>query len=96
MKYDIENRRIWLKGEILNVNDAKINVLAPTSQFGLNVFEGIPCYWNDEEKQLYAFRLSDHYNRLLKSARLLELDCKYNKNDLTKAFVDDLKMIGYV
>ena len=55
MKYDVANRRIWYKGEILNVNDAKINILAPTSQFGLNVFEGIPCYWNEEEKQLYAF-----------------------------------------
>lgn len=44
MKYDVANRRIWLKGEILNVNDAKVNVLSPTSQFGLNVFEGIPCY----------------------------------------------------
>ena len=52
MKYDVENRRIWLKGEILNVNDAKINVLSPTSQFGLNVFEGIPCYWNEDENQL--------------------------------------------
>ena len=70
MKYDVENRRIWLKGEILNVNDAKINVLSPTSQFGLNVFEGIPCYWNEDENQLYAFRLDDHYNRLLRSAKI--------------------------
>lgn len=29
MKYDVANRRIWYKGEILNVNDAKINILAP-------------------------------------------------------------------
>ncbi len=43
MKYEVANRLIWLKGEILNVNDAKINVLTPTSQFGLIVFEGIPC-----------------------------------------------------
>ena len=56
MKYEVAHRRIWFKGEILDVNDAKINILAPTSQFGLNVFEGIPCYWNDDEKQLYAFR----------------------------------------
>lgn len=41
MKYDVAHRRIWLKGEILDVNDAKVNVLSPTSQFGLNVFEGI-------------------------------------------------------
>ena len=95
MKYDVANRRIWFKGEILNVNDAKINILAPTSQFGLNVFEGIPCYWNDEEKQLYAFRLNDHYNRLLRSAKLIQLDCKYTKKDFTKAFVDVIKANQY-
>lgn len=95
MKYDVENRRIWLKGEILNVNDAKINVLSPTSQFGLNVFEGIPCYWNEYENQLYAFRLDDHYNRLLRSAKLLQLDCKYTKEDFTKALKDVIKANEY-
>lgn len=95
MKYDVANRRIWFKGEILNVNDAKINILAPTSQFGLNVFEGIPCYWNDEEQQLYAFRLNDHYDRLLRSAKLIQLDCKYTKEDFTKALVDVIKENEY-
>ena len=95
MKYKVEERRIWLKGEILNVNDAKINVLSPTSQFGLNVFEGIPCYWNEDKKQLYAFRLNDHYNRLLKSAKLLQIDCKYNKDDFTNALKDVVKANEY-
>lgn len=95
MKYDVANRRIWLKNEIVNVNDAKINVLSPTSQFGLNVFEGIPCYWNEEEKQLYAFRLEDHYNRLLKSAKLLQIKCPYTKEQLKKAFVDVIKANEY-
>ena len=95
MKYDIANRRIWLKNEIVNVNDAKINVLSPTSQFGLNVFEGIPCYWNEEEKQLYAFRLDDHYTRLLKSAKLLQINCPYSKEELKKAFVDVIKANEY-
>lgn len=95
MKYDVANRLIWLKGKIINVNDAKINVLAPTSQFGLNVFEGIPCYWNDEIKQLYAFRLDDHYNRLLKSARLLQIDCPFTKEDMKKALIDVVKANEY-
>ncbi len=95
MKYDVENRRIWFKGEIVNVNDARINVLAPTSQFGLNVFEGIPCYWNEDEKQLYAFRLDDHYERLLKSSRLLQIDCKYTKEDLEKALIDVVRANEY-
>lgn len=95
MKYDVENRRIWLKGNILNVNDAKINILSPTSQFGLNVFEGIPCYWNDKSKQLYAFRLNDHYDRLLKSAKLIQLDCKYTKKDFKQALIDVIKANEY-
>ncbi|QWT54153.1 branched-chain amino acid transaminase [Eubacterium sp. MSJ-33] len=95
MKYDIEHRRIWFKGNVVDVNDANINVLAPTSQFGLNVFEGIPCYWNEEEKQLYAFRLEDHYNRLLKSAKLLQIDCPYTKEELKQAFIDVIRVNEY-
>ena len=95
MKTDVANRLIWYKSEIVNVNDARINILAPTAQFGLNVFEGIPCYWNDEEKQLYAFRLDDHYDRLLRSARLIEINCPYTKDELKKAFVDVIKANEY-
>ncbi|MBQ7769460.1 MAG: branched-chain amino acid transaminase [Oscillospiraceae bacterium] len=95
MKTDVVNRFIWYKGEIVNVNDAKINILAPTAQFGLNVFEGIPCYWNEERKQLYAFRLDDHYDRLLRSARLIQIECPYTKADLKKALVDVIKANEY-
>lgn len=95
MKYDVANRLIWYKDNIVNVNDAKINILAPTSQFGLNVFEGIPCYWNEVEKQLYAFRLSDHYDRLLKSAKLIQIDCKYTKDDFKNAFIDVIRANEY-
>ena len=95
MKYDVANRRIWFKSEILNVKDAKINVLAPTSQFGLNVFEGIPCYWNDEEKQLYAFRLDEHYDRLIRSAKLIQIDNPYSKEEMKKALVDVVKANEY-
>ena len=84
MKYEVSNRLIWLKGELVHVNDAKINVLAPTSQFGLNVFEGIPCYWNEEMQQLFAFRLEDHYERLIRSARLIQLTVLIIKRSLQR------------
>lgn len=95
MKTDVENRFLWYKGGIVNVNDAKINILAPAAQFGLNVFEGIPCYWNEKERQLYAFRLKDHYDRLLCSARLIQMECPYTKEDFQKAFVDVIKANEY-
>lgn len=95
MKSDVANRLIWYKGKIVNVNDAMINVLAPTSQFGLNVFEGIPCYWNDDEKQLYVFRLEAHYDRLFRSARLIQINCPYTKEDMKNALVDVVKANEY-
>lgn len=95
MKTDVANRLIWYKGEIVNVNDAKINILAPTAQFGLNVFEGVPCYWNEDEKQLYAFRLDAHYDRLLRSARLMQIDCPYTREELKQAFMDVIRANEY-
>ena len=94
-KTDVANRLIWFKGQIMNVNEAMVNVLSPSTQFGLNVFEGIPCYWNDEQKQLYAFRLSDHYERLIRSAKLIQLDNKFTKEDFKKTLTDTVKANEY-
>lgn len=88
MKQSVENRYLWFGGKIVSVNDAKINVLSPASQFGLNVFEGIRCYWNEEQQQLYAFRLDDHFKRLKRSQRLLMLEDIYTLEELKKAFID--------
>ncbi len=95
MKSNVNERFIWYKGELIKVNEAKVNILSPSTQFGLNVFEGIPCYWNEDEKQLYAFRLDDHYNRLQRSAKLLQIDCPYTKKELKKALVDAVKANDY-
>lgn len=95
MKTSIEERYIWLDGQIVKVNDAKINVLSPTSQFAVNVFEGIRCYWNEEEKQLYAFRLDDHYKRLRKSGKLLRISEKYSEEQLKQAFLDVIRANEY-
>lgn len=95
MKYELSERLIWFKNEIKHVNDAKVNILAPTTQFGLNVFEGISCYWNNTKKQMYAFRISDHYERLLRSAKLIQIECPYSKDDFKKALIDVIKANEY-
>lgn len=95
MNTTIENRFIWLNGEILHLPDARINVLSPTSQFGLNVFEGIRCYWNAEEEQLYAFRLTDHYKRLKRSQKLLKMDDTFTIEEMKNALVDVVSANDY-
>ena len=56
---------IWLRGEIIRQSQGFVNVLSPMAQFGLNVFEGIRCYWNADQRVLHAFRLQAHMQRLM-------------------------------
>ena len=95
MNKSVENRYVWLNGEILHLPDAKINVLSPTSQYGANVFEGIRCYWNDESKQLYAFRLDDHYKRLKNSIKMFRMEDRYSVDELKCGLIDVVKANEY-
>lgn len=95
MSVDINDRLIWLGGKLLPAKDAMIPVLSPTAQFGLNVFEGIRCYWNEEEGQLYAFRLPEHYARLKRSMALLELEAPYSEEETRQALIDVVRANGY-
>ena len=89
------NRIIWLGGELMPVTEAKVNVLSPTSQFGANVFEGIRCYWSDNDQQLYAFRLTDHYKRLHASIKLLRMKSPYTTEDFLKGLKDVIRANNY-
>jgi len=95
MKTTIENRLIWLDGAIVPVQEATINVLAPSSQFGANVFEGIRCYWVEKKQQLYAFRLQEHYKRLKNSMKMFRMEEKYSVEELKQGLVDVVKANEY-
>lgn len=64
-------------------------------QFGTNVFEGIRCYWSDEQQQLFAFRLQDHYKRLKNSIKIFRMEDKYTIAELNQGLVDVIKANGY-
>jgi len=80
---------MWLKGDILPVSQASINVLSPTCQFGANVFEGLRAYENDG--QLYIFRLKDHINRLQDSIKLARFNYVKEDEFYTQSILDVIK-----
>ena len=90
-----KNRFLWLGGKVIHIDDATINVLSPTAQFGANVFEGIRCYWNEEQEQLYAFRLPEHYKRLQDSMKMFRMKSKYSSEELKEALVQVIEANGY-
>jgi branched-chain amino acid aminotransferase len=90
-----QNRKIWLNGSIVSVIDAKINVLSPSFQYGANVFEGIRAYWNDSKKQLFAFRLKDHFDRLIDSIKLFHFSSNFTISDFKDAFISSIIANNY-
>lgn len=89
------NRLIWLNGKIVPLSQATINVLSPTSQFGANVFEGIRCYWNEEDRQLYAFKLDEHFKRLKNSMKMFRMEDKYTVEELKQGLIDVVRANNY-
>ena len=92
---DNNHRLIWIGGKIVPVAEATVNVLSPTSQFGANVFEGIRCYWSEQDQQLNAFRLADHYKRLQNSIKILRFNSPYSTSDFQQGLIDVVKANGY-
>ncbi len=83
---------VYLNGDYVDITKASIPVRTHAFLYGTAVFEGIRAYWNEEEKQLYAFRVPEHYERLLRSAKIMHMDplhtveeyCEITKNLLKK------------
>jgi branched-chain amino acid aminotransferase len=75
--------KIWMNGELVDWDDAKIHVGTHGLHYGSGVFEGIRCY--ETPKGPAVFRLTDHMRRLHNSARLLHMELPYSVDDLKAA-----------
>ena len=78
-----ETEKIWMNGELVDWNDARIHVGAHGLHYGSGVFEGIRAY--ETPKGPAVFRLTDHLQRFENSARLLHMDLGYSVEELREA-----------
>lgn len=72
----------YFEKEIVPIESATIGLNNNTFHYGTGCFGGIRAYWNDEEEQLYIFRIEEHYERFLSSAKLLHCNLDYTKESL--------------
>jgi len=88
-------RKIWLDGKFVTEDQAKANVMSPTFQYGINVFEGTRCYYNEKEKKLFSFRLNDHLERLYQSLKLMRLSIGLSENEIIYAYRESIQANKY-
>jgi len=82
--------KIWLNGSLVDWDNANIHVLTHGLHYATGVFEGLRCYKTVNGSSA-IFRLSDHIQRLMDSARIYFMDLGYTKQQLERAIVDTVK-----
>ncbi len=83
--------RIWLDGELVRWDDAKVSVLTHTLHYGTGAFEGIRCYRRATGESA-IFRLHEHVSRLFASTRILQLDMPYDREAVARACMDVVRV----
>jgi branched-chain amino acid aminotransferase len=71
---------IWLNGEFVAWEDAKVHVLTHALHYGTGVFEGIRAYETSQGTAI--FRNREHLERLEKSAKLYYMELPYSREQL--------------
>ncbi|WP_028487132.1 branched-chain amino acid transaminase [Thiomicrorhabdus chilensis] len=74
---------IWLDGEMVPWRDAKVHVLTHTLHYGMGVFEGVRAY--EAEQGTSIFRLDAHTDRLMNSAKIVNMKMPFDKETLNEA-----------
>ena len=85
------NRFAFFKGEIVPIADAKVSVMNHALNYGTGCFEGIRAYWNEADEQLYVFHLQAHYERLLRSCKVLQIRLPYSAEQLVETTLELLR-----
>jgi branched-chain amino acid aminotransferase len=90
----MESKFIWMDSELVDFEKATVHMLTPALHYGAAVFEGIRAY--NTEKGPAVFRLTEHADRLLDSARVFGVrEFPFTLDDVVKAVKDTVRANGF-
>ena len=84
--------KIWMNGQLVDWADAQIHVLTHTLHYGTGVFEGIRAYETADGPAV--FRLTEHIERLFRSAHIMGMDIPYTVAELIAATKETVASTG--
>ena len=87
-----KSEKIWMDGELVDWDDARIHILTHTLHYGCGVFEGIRAYATAQGPAV--FRLTDHVTRLFNSARIFMIDVPFTPEQLVAATKETVRVNG--
>ena len=81
--------------QFMPLSEAKIGIMTHCLHYGTAIFEGIRGNWNSQQKQIYLFRLKEHYQRLHNGCRLLKINLPYTVDELCQITVELVERCGF-
>jgi branched-chain amino acid aminotransferase len=85
----------FFKGSIVPIEQAKLSIMTHVVNYGTGCFEGIRAYWNEYDRQLYAFRMLEHYQRMMHSTKIMMMTPQYTAEQLCDVTVELLRKEGF-
>ncbi len=85
---------IWMDGRLIPWEGAQVHVMASTLHYGVGVFEGVRCY-AQKSGPAAIFRLGDHTDRLLDSARCVGMTLPFDHHALAEACKQTVVQNGF-
>jgi len=84
--------KVWRNGEFIDWDAARVHVMTHAIHYGSSVFEGIRAY--KAEQGTAIFRLTEHIQRLLNSAKVYRMDTRFSRADISQAAVELVRDSG--
>jgi branched-chain amino acid aminotransferase len=81
----------FFQDKVVNIEDAKVSIMTNALQYGNAVFGGIRVYYNADHKAVYAFRIDDHYKRLLSAVKIIGCEFPYDAKKLKDITIELIK-----
>jgi branched-chain amino acid aminotransferase len=88
----IPTPKIWMNGTLVDWDKAQVHVLTHTLHYGTGVFEGIRAYETSDGPAV--FRLTEHIERLFRSAKILGMEIPYTVDEIIQATKDTVRSTG--
>src|SRR5438876_2071685 len=90
----MDPKELFMNGEFIPTEKGVISVRTHAFAYGTACFEGIRGYWNEEDQQVYLFRIREHYERLLNSCKILKIQVPFTVDELVDMSIELVRRNG--
>ncbi|PKN82569.1 MAG: branched chain amino acid aminotransferase [Chloroflexi bacterium HGW-Chloroflexi-9] len=85
----------FFRGRFVPLEQANINIMTHAFNYGTAVFEGVRGNWNDDEGELFLFKVREHIQRIRQSAKIMRMSLRYSDDEILETIHDLVKQNGY-